>query len=87
MRDLFGVIKRLWTDEKVSHESFVYAAKNGCNLMIVPRRIIAQGGAFVVSAFDGPIEPSMQINSGGSSDAEAFRTVELLAAKVMPRFR
>jgi alkanesulfonate monooxygenase SsuD/methylene tetrahydromethanopterin reductase-like flavin-dependent oxidoreductase (luciferase family) len=65
-----------------------------------PEKIIAQGGAFVGSpdevagqvqqcraSFDGPIEPSMQINFGGSSDEEAFRTVELLASKVMPRFR
>jgi hypothetical protein len=28
----------------------------------------------------------MQINFGGSTDAEAFRTLELLAAKVFPRF-
>ena len=30
---------------------------------------------------------SMQINFGGSKDAEAFRTLELLAAKVFPRFK
>lgn len=63
-----------------------------------PDKIIAQGGAFVGSPDEvakqvqqcidmlGPIEPSMQINFGGSSDAEAFRTVELLAEKVFPRF-
>ncbi len=64
-----------------------------------PDKIIAQGGAFVGSpedvveqvractqAFAGPIEPSMQINFGGSSDAEAFRTLELLASRVMPHF-
>jgi hypothetical protein len=34
----------------------------------------------------GPIEPSMQISFGGSTDAEAFRTLELFAARVMPRF-
>jgi alkanesulfonate monooxygenase SsuD/methylene tetrahydromethanopterin reductase-like flavin-dependent oxidoreductase (luciferase family) len=69
-------------------------------LATTPEKIIAQGGAFVGSpddvaiqveqcmkAFDGPIEPSMQINFGGSSDAEAFRTVELLATKVFPRFK
>jgi natural product biosynthesis luciferase-like monooxygenase protein len=69
-------------------------------LSTTPEKIIAQGGAFVgspdevaeqvkqcMSAFDGAIEPSMQINFGGSSDAEAFRTVELLASEVMPRFR
>jgi alkanesulfonate monooxygenase SsuD/methylene tetrahydromethanopterin reductase-like flavin-dependent oxidoreductase (luciferase family) len=64
-----------------------------------PDKIIAQGGAFVGSpddvtrqvetcmkSFHGPIEPSMQVNFGGSKDAEAFRTIELLAAKVFPRF-
>lgn len=34
----------------------------------------------------GEIEPSMQINFGGASDEEAFRTLELFAAQVMPRF-
>jgi natural product biosynthesis luciferase-like monooxygenase protein len=69
-------------------------------LATTPEKIIAQGGAFVGTpdevveqvrkcseAFHGPIEPSMQINFGGSSDAEAFRTVELLATRVMPKFR
>jgi alkanesulfonate monooxygenase SsuD/methylene tetrahydromethanopterin reductase-like flavin-dependent oxidoreductase (luciferase family) len=68
-------------------------------LATTPDKIIAQGGAFVgspddvaeqvrrcIAAFDGPIEPSMQINFGGSSDDEAFRTLELLATKVLPRF-
>ena len=68
-------------------------------LATTPEKIIEQGGAFVGTpddvveqvrrcreAFAGDIEPSMQINFGGSSDAEAFRTLELLAAKVMPRF-
>jgi natural product biosynthesis luciferase-like monooxygenase protein len=69
-------------------------------LATTPDKIVAQGGAFVGSpddvveqveactkAFDGPIEPAMQINFGGSKDAEAFRTLELLAAKVFPRFK
>jgi natural product biosynthesis luciferase-like monooxygenase protein len=69
-------------------------------LATTPDKIIAQGGAFVGSpedvalqveacmkVFDGPIEPSMQINFGGSKDAEAFRTLELLATKVFPRFK
>jgi natural product biosynthesis luciferase-like monooxygenase protein len=69
-------------------------------LATTPEKIIAQGGAFVGSpddvvrqvessmkSFDGPIEPSMQINFGGSQDAEAFRTIELLATKVFPRFK
>jgi hypothetical protein len=32
------------------------------------------------------IEPSMQISFGGSKDAEAFRTLELFASRVIPRF-
>jgi hypothetical protein len=34
----------------------------------------------------GEIEPSMQINFGGSSDEEAHRTLELFAANVMRHF-
>jgi len=34
----------------------------------------------------GEIEPSLQINFGGMSDPEAFRTLDLLASRVMPRF-
>jgi natural product biosynthesis luciferase-like monooxygenase protein len=34
----------------------------------------------------GEHEPSMQINFGGMSEREAFRTLELFAAHVMPRF-
>ena len=63
-----------------------------------PQKIIDNGGAFVGTPEDvigqvercvagfGPVEPSMQINFGGSRDAEAFRTLELLASRVMPRF-
>jgi alkanesulfonate monooxygenase SsuD/methylene tetrahydromethanopterin reductase-like flavin-dependent oxidoreductase (luciferase family) len=67
-------------------------------LATTPASIIEKGGAFVgmpdevieqvercVATF-GPIEPSMQINFGGSTDAEAFRTLELFASRVMPRF-
>jgi alkanesulfonate monooxygenase SsuD/methylene tetrahydromethanopterin reductase-like flavin-dependent oxidoreductase (luciferase family) len=68
-------------------------------LATTPEKIIAQGGAFVgapddvvrqveacMKSFHGPIEPSMQVNFGGSKEAEALRTIELLAAKVFPRF-
>ena len=67
-------------------------------LATTPEMIIEQGGAFVGTPddvveqvkrcreqFGGDIEPSMQINFGGSSDAEAFRTLELIAARVMGR--
>ena len=67
-------------------------------LATTPEKIIEQGGAFVGTPddvveqvkkcrdqFGGDIEPSMQINFGGSSDAEAFRTLELIASRVMPR--
>ena len=68
-------------------------------LATTPEKIVQQGGAFVgtpddvigqvrscIDAF-GVIEPSMQISFGGSKDEEAFRTLELFAAKVMPEFR
>ena len=68
-------------------------------LATTPEKIVQQGGAFVgtpedvigqvracIDAF-GVIEPSMQINFGGSKEEEAFRTLELFAAKVMPEFR
>ncbi|MGH7796418.1 MAG: LLM class flavin-dependent oxidoreductase [Candidatus Binatia bacterium] len=35
----------------------------------------------------GDHEPSMQINFGGIKEREAFRTIELFAAHVMPRFQ
>ena len=34
----------------------------------------------------GEHEPSMQINFGGLSEREALTTLELFAARVMPRF-
>lgn len=63
-----------------------------------PDSIIANNAAFVGTPDDvieqirrceaafGAIEPSMQINFGGSSDEEAFRTLNLFAEKVMPAF-
>jgi len=68
-------------------------------LATTPEKILQQGGAFVGTPEDvaaqvkacidtfGVIEPSMQINFGGTKDEEAFRTLELFAAKVMPQFR
>jgi alkanesulfonate monooxygenase SsuD/methylene tetrahydromethanopterin reductase-like flavin-dependent oxidoreductase (luciferase family) len=68
-------------------------------LATTPEKIVQQGGAFVGTPEDviaqvrscvdmfGVIEPSMQISFGGSKDEEAFRTLELFAAKVMPEFR
>ncbi|MEO7403934.1 MAG: LLM class flavin-dependent oxidoreductase [Burkholderiales bacterium] len=63
-----------------------------------PDKIIASNSAFVgtpddvikqvqqcIDAF-GVIEPSMQINFGGSPDAECFRTLNLLGTKVLPHF-
>ena len=35
----------------------------------------------------GEHEPSMQVTFGGITDAEALRTVELIARGVMPAFR
>ena len=68
-------------------------------LATTPEKIVQQGGAFVGTPEEvaaqvqqcidlfGPIEPSMQISFGGSKDEEAFRTLELFASKVMPRFK
>jgi alkanesulfonate monooxygenase SsuD/methylene tetrahydromethanopterin reductase-like flavin-dependent oxidoreductase (luciferase family) len=68
-------------------------------LATTPEKILQQGGAFVGTPEDvsaqvqacidtfGVIEPSMQINFGGSKDEEAFRTLELFASGVMPAFR
>jgi alkanesulfonate monooxygenase SsuD/methylene tetrahydromethanopterin reductase-like flavin-dependent oxidoreductase (luciferase family) len=68
-------------------------------LATTPDKIVAGGGAFVGTPEDvigqiracadafGAIEPSMQINFGGSTDQEAFRTLELFAQKVMPHFK
>jgi len=41
--------------------------------------------AYQVEVF-GEIEPSLQINFGGIGEAEALRTLELLADRVMPKF-
>ena len=47
-----------------------------------------QGHAFMPSwGFFGEVEPSMQINFGGISDREAFRTLELFASGGMPRYQ
>ena len=35
----------------------------------------------------GEHEPSMQINFGGINERDAFRTLELFAARVMPHYR
>ncbi len=68
-------------------------------LATTPEKIVQQGGAFVGTPADvigqlracvdtfGVVEPSMQINFGGTKDEEAFRTLELFATGVMPEFR
>ena len=68
-------------------------------LATTPEKIVRQGGAFVGTPEDvvgqvrqcidtfGVIEPSMQINFGGSKDEEALRTLELFASRVIPEFR
>jgi alkanesulfonate monooxygenase SsuD/methylene tetrahydromethanopterin reductase-like flavin-dependent oxidoreductase (luciferase family) len=68
-------------------------------LETTPATIIEKGGAFVGSPDEvvaqiracrelfGEVEPSLQINFGGSKEAEAFRTLELFASRVMPHFQ
>ncbi len=41
--------------------------------------------AYQVEVF-GEIEPSLQINFGGIGDAEALRTLDLFADRIMGRF-
>jgi alkanesulfonate monooxygenase SsuD/methylene tetrahydromethanopterin reductase-like flavin-dependent oxidoreductase (luciferase family) len=53
-------------------------------LIGTPEEVVEQL-AYQIQVF-GEIEPSMQINFGGSSDDEALRTLELFAGRVMPRF-
>ena len=67
-------------------------------LATTPESMMAQNAAFVGTPEDvvgqvrkcvemfGPVEPSIQINFGGSSDQEAFRTLELIGTRVMPHF-
>ena len=67
-------------------------------LATTPAKIIENGGAYVGSPGEvieqvrssiesfGSVEPSMQINFGGSSDRDALRTLELFAREVMPAF-
>ncbi len=67
-------------------------------LATTPAKIIESGGAYVgtpqdvieqvrrsIAAF-GAVEPSMQVNFGGSKDEVAMRTIELFAKQVMPAF-
>jgi natural product biosynthesis luciferase-like monooxygenase protein len=63
-----------------------------------PQKVMDNGGGYVGTPEDvvkqvqasidvfGDIEPSMQINFGGASTAEAMNTLELFASRVMPRF-
>ena len=53
-------------------------------LIGTPEEVVEQL-AYQIEAF-GEIEPSMQINFGGLGEAEAIRTLELFADRVMPRF-
>jgi alkanesulfonate monooxygenase SsuD/methylene tetrahydromethanopterin reductase-like flavin-dependent oxidoreductase (luciferase family) len=53
-------------------------------LIGTPEEVVEQL-AYQIEVF-GEIEPSMQINFGGSGEDEALRTLELFAGRVMPRF-
>lgn len=53
-------------------------------LIGTPEEVVEQL-AYQIGVF-GEIEPSMQINFGGSGDPEALRTLELFADRVMPKF-
>ena len=67
-------------------------------LATTPQKIIDTNSGFVGTPDDvvkqvqqlrdtfGECEPSMQINFGGSTDEEAFRTLNLVGQQVMPKF-
>jgi natural product biosynthesis luciferase-like monooxygenase protein len=59
--------------------------ENRTALVGSPAEVIEQL-EFLCGVF-GEVEPSLQINFGGLADREAFRTLELFARHVMPRFR
>jgi natural product biosynthesis luciferase-like monooxygenase protein len=58
--------------------------ENRTALVGSPEEVIEQ--VAVVRDVFGEVEPSMQINFGGIAETEAFRTLELFAARVMPKF-
>jgi alkanesulfonate monooxygenase SsuD/methylene tetrahydromethanopterin reductase-like flavin-dependent oxidoreductase (luciferase family) len=58
--------------------------KNGGGYVGTPDEVIAQVQASIDTF--GDIEPSMQINFGGATTEESLKTLELFAARVMPRF-
>ena len=58
--------------------------ENRAALVGSPEEVIDQV-AMVREAF-GEVEPSLQMNFGGMSEREAFRTLELFATRVMPKF-
>ncbi len=95
--EVFGDAVTSWQG-KTSDQYPGYEKMVATILATTPAKILEGGGAFVGTPEDvveqiqrcteafGPIEPSLQISFGGSTDAEAFRTLELFAARVMPRF-
>jgi len=86
---LFGDLRARWTGHKAWGADRIWvrcAAPPPARCWMRPsaeaartRRIRACVDAF------GAIEPSMQISFGGSTDQEAFRTLELFASRVMSR--
>jgi len=58
--------------------------ENRAALVGSPEEVVDQV-ATMRAAF-GEVEPSLQMNFGGMSEREAFRTLELFAARVMPKF-
>ena len=58
--------------------------QNRAALVGSPEEVVDQV-AMVREAF-GDVEPSLQMNFGGMSERKAFRTLELFATRVMPKF-
>jgi natural product biosynthesis luciferase-like monooxygenase protein len=77
-----GYRKMVESIAKTTTESML---ENNQALIGTPDAVVEQL-KFQIDLF-GEIEPSMQINFGGMPDDEAFRTLELFAAHVMPKFQ
>ena len=70
--------------ESIARTTVDSMLENNQALIGTPDEVVEQL-KFQVDVF-GEIEPSMQMNFGGTSDQEAFRTLELFASHVMPQF-
>lgn len=95
--EVFGEALRSWSGRQASQyagyrkmvDSIIATTpesmlENRTALVGSPEDVVEQV-AFVRDVF-GEVEPSLQINFGGTPEREAMRTLELFASRVMPKF-